>query len=313
MIRHELRMPHPSEVSRFVVWDLTNARHRIENAAGAEVSSGAGPRVSRGIEGMKHPSVEAFTRETPRGSGQVRTGTRVKARPAFLPLVFGDLGAEWEQVQSFFWSCLSPDRYAAWRVYRSDGTWRELMVTLDPSDDGYVMDPSQVRTIERLDLIADDPFWLGPEQVAATVAQASDALFFGPGGAPPFNIVSGSQDGSTGLTVAGDVKVWPVLTVQGPASAFRTAPLFETRSVEGAITVDASQKLVIDFDPRSQAALLRPKAADSGGSNVTAQLTGRAFYPIEPSFSSGVMVVLLSMVGAGQATLSYRPKYWRAV
>lgn len=315
MIRHELRAPHPFEVSRFVVWDLTAGMYRVENAAGTVVSTGVGVRLlDRGVEGMGHPKADVFARVTPRGSGQVRTGTRANVRSAFLPVLLDLKGDAWVTVQRLLWACLSPDRTASWRVYAPDGSWRELNVYLDPADSVYALDPSEFAAPLGLALVADDPFWLGPEQVAATVAEVSGDLFFGPDeSAPPFHVVSGNQDGSTSLVVGGDVDVWPVLTVEGPASGFRVQSLFSSSSVAGAVTVGSTQKLVIDFDPRSQAAMLRPKSATTGGTNVTAQLTGRAFFPIEPNVSDQMMVVLLTMIGAGQATLSYRPKFWRAV
>ena len=313
MIRHELRMPHPSEPARFMVWDLIDGLYRVENAAGVTVGGGNGPALSSGeVEGMGHPNVDVFGRETPRTPGRVRTGTRAKVRTAFLPLILDVQGAEWVAVQRLFWSCLSPDRTVVWRVYAPDMSWRELNVYLDPTDFPHRFDPSKMLQRFGVTLSADDPFWLGPEQVAATAAEPSGALFFG-NGAPAFNISAGSQDGSTALTVAGDVDVWPVLTVQGPASGFRVAPLFDPGEVTGAVNVSASQKLVIDFDPRSQAAMLRASSATSGGTNVTTQLTTRKFFPVAANVSTQSMVVLLSMIGAGRATLTYRPRYWRAI
>ncbi|MDI6024460.1 hypothetical protein QBL02_13010 [Leucobacter sp. UT-8R-CII-1-4] len=313
MIRHELRMPHPFQQSRFVVWDLTDGICRIENAAGVTVETTAGATVlDRGIEGMGHPKAEVFASETPRSPGRRRTGTKAVERSAFLPVVINARGAEWTTIQGFLWSCLSPDREAFWRVHAPDGSWRELAVFLDPSDSVYRLDPTEFASALGIGLVADDPFWLGPEQVAATAAEPSGALFFG-NGAPSFNISAGSQDGSTALTVAGDVDVWPVLTVQGPASGFRVAPLFDPGEVTGAVNVSAAQKLVIDFDPRSQAAMLRASSATSGGTNVTAQLATRKFFPVAANVSTQSMVVLLSMIGAGRATLTYRPRYWRAI
>lgn len=313
MIRHELRMQHPFEVSRFLVWDVGEGTYRVENAAGVTVSSGLGPVLSGGnVEGMGAPGIDVFGRETPRSPGRTRTGTRAKVRTAFLPLLWNFTGSAWVEVQRLFWACMSTDRTFVWRVYAPDGTWRELNVYLDPTDYPHGTDPTLLKHHFGLSLTADDPFWLGPEQVAATAAEPSGALFFG-NGAPAFNISAGSQDGSTVLTVAGDVDVWPVLTVQGPASGFRVAPLFDPGEVTGAVNVSAAQKLVIDFDPRSQAAMLRASSATSGGTNVTAQLATRKFFPVAANVSTQSMVVLLSMIGAGRATLTYRPRYWRAI
>ncbi len=314
MIRHELRMSHPHQAGRFVVWDLTEARYRIETAAGAVVSSGIGPRVATGIEGMGGPGIDVFARETPRGAGRVRTGTRPTARSAFLPVVFSQTGQDWVTVQRLFWACLSPDRESAWRVYAPDGSWRELLVFLDENATVYAHDPTQIRQIVGVALTADNPFWMGPEQTAVTAVQPSVEPFFGgSNAAPPFYIVPGAQDGSTGLTVAGDVEAWPTLTILGPASAFSTQPLFVEAAVSAEIPVSGSEQLVIDFDPTAQAAMLRAKTATSGGTNVTAQLTGRAFFPIAPTFEPDVQVVLLTLAGAGEARLTYRPKYWRAI
>lgn len=312
MIRHELRMPHPTEASRFVVWDLSAGERRVENAAGAVVSTGPGPIVlNRGIEGMGHPKVDVFSRTAPRRPGRTRTGTRGEVRSAFLPIYLDLRGNDWVMAQRFFWECLSPDRVATWRVTAPDSTWRELPVYLDPEDTKYSLDPSDFATVLGLSLVADDPFWLGPEQVGVTVAEASSTPFFGTGGAPPFNITSGSSSGWAEFSILGDVEVWPLLEVVGEASGFRIAEQSGSM-VSGAVTVPDGQKLVIDFDPLSQAAMLRPVSSSSGGTNVTGQLTDRRFFPIRPSFP-GVQIIELSMIGAGEARLSYRPRYWRAV
>ncbi len=313
MIRHELRMPHPFQQSRFVVWDLTAGVCRIENSAGITVETMIGAAVlDRGIEGMGNPKVDVFAAETPRSQGRRRTGTRANERSVFLPVTINARGAEWVTVQGFLWSCLSPDREAFWRVYAPDGSWRELAVYLEPSDTVYRLDPTEFVSTFGIGLVADDPFWVGPEKVAATVAESSGLSFFGDG-APSFNISAGSQDGSTVLEVAGDVDVWPVLTIQGPASGFYTVPLLDSGEVSGAVEVSGAQKLVIDFDPRSQSAMLRASTATTGGTNVTRELASRKFFPIKANLSSQNMAVVLTMVGAGRATFSYRPRYWRAI
>lgn len=318
MITHELHAAHPdaaiSGAPTDVVWNLTEGT-RTDYRNGVVVGNGPGPMATAdGIEGMGHPKVDVFARETPRGAGRVRTGTRARERSAFLPLVFIQRGQEWIDSQKLFWRCFSPDRTASWRVISPDGTWRELIVYLDPQDTIYPRDPTAIRQVLGLALLAELPFWLGPEQVAVTASDAGMVPFFGEAGnAPPFYIQPGSSTAGSAFTVAGDVDVWPVLTVMGPSSGFQVQELFEGYGVVGGISVPSGQKLVLDFDPTAQAAMRRPANATSGGTNVTGQLTSREFFPIRPTFQPDVQVVLLSMVGSGYAQLSYRPRYWRAI
>lgn len=317
MISHELRSAHPdagiSGGPTHVVWNLTEGT-RTDYRDGVAVGSGPGPFVvADGIEGMGHAKVDVFARETPRGAGRVRTGTRAKERGAFLPLVFVQRGQEWVESQRLFWRSFSPDRLSSWRVILDDGSWRELLVYLDPRDTVYPRDPSVIRQVFAIAFDADMPFWLGPEQLAITANNAGGTPFFGnSGNAPPFHIQSGSNTAGEAFYVAGDMKVWPVLTVVGPATGFQVQRMNGGDGVIGGMNIPAGQKLVVDFDPTSQAAMLRPVNANSGGTNVTNQLTSRGFFPVEPTFQPNMQIVTISMVGDGYATLSYRPHYWRA-
>lgn len=317
MITHEIRCAHPDAGSAgaptHIVWNLTEGI-RIDMSGAAEVGRGVGPFVvGEDVEGLGDPEVDVFALSTPRSPGQRRTGSRAKTRSAFLPIVFEQLGQAWIDAQRLWWRCFSPDRPVQWRVVLDDGTWRELNVYLDPKDTIYSRNPTQIRQVLGLALEADEPYWLGPEQVALTSTQAGTTPFFGElGDAPPFYIQPAASTAGDAFQVMGDESVWPVLQVVGPASSFQVLELFETVGVVGAINVPAGQQLVINFDPTSQAAMLRPIGATSGGTNVTNQLTQRAFFPVEPTFSSGAQVVLLAMLGAGYARLTYRPKYRRA-
>lgn len=316
MIRHELRAPHPSIAGRWIVWDLTAGRYRVESGAGAEISTGIGPRVATGIEGMGGIKHDVYSRETPRGAGRVRTGTRARERSAFLPILFSQRGIDWVSVQRLFWKCLSPDRSITWRVYAPDDSWRELHVFLDEDDTVYPRDPTQIRQVVGVGLVADDPFWLGPTQTLVSSRQGSGQNFFGAAGsAPPFYIEPSGQSGSDFFVADGDELVWPVLTVVGPATGFEArgdGDGWYDRVVSSGMTVPAGQQVVLDFDPRAQAAMLRPATATSGGTNVTSQLARREFFPVDGSWLDG-NILALSMVGGGHMSLTYRPRYRRAI
>ena len=309
MIRHELITPGVGSGTQ-VVWDLT-AGTRVERDAGGVVTfTGTAPTVvADGVKGLGHPKFDVMGQESPRGHGRKRTGMRAKERPVFMPILFSELGEDWAEVQRLFWRCVTPDTPIRWRVTAPDGRVRELLCILDPEEVSYDLDPSIVYAVEPLDMVADDPFWVGDPQSALLAVAGDGTPFFGPSNfGPPLYIQPSSTNGQHRFMVDGDLEAWPVLTLTGPIPAWSVTGL-PSGSTVGGVPLLAGDKLVVDFDPTVHAAV---RSRSGVVTYVTDQLTQSNFFRLVAD-SMGGMEVETFVSGTGTMDLTYRPRYWRAV
>lgn len=311
MIRHEL-VTRPRSVAGVasIVWDLTDGIRREYDSAGALLLEGSGPRVvDRDVEGLGFVELDVYGREAPRVAGRKRTGIRAKSRATFLPVLFTELGVEWDDIQRRFSRSIAPPRPFIWRVTSPGGTVRELEVFLDPEDDEFSKDPSQIRQAIGVPGIADNnPYWMGEKQVVLEFVQGNGISFFGPDSAAPlFYIDAGSAEGEHEFIVDGDIDAWPVLEVEGPL-VWEVESLPSGRTV-GGLELITGDTLRIDFAPTSQTAIRTRGGVEEV---VTRLLPRREFFGLDPD-EDNVARVRVAVTGAGNLRLSYRPLYWKGL
>lgn len=292
------------------LWDLSNGKVRLD---------------AKGVEGLGQPVWNRQTISSAGSDGQRRTGqrSRANAREGYLPVILlGDDPGDWFTLSRSWWNSWDADTPGALRVTAPDGSYRFIECCL-LNDDTYapVQDPMVTSTEEAaVHWIADQPFWLGPQQTATfdvvdttIVVDPVTVDFFNGGAAPPFNLQPGSPGSTTvvadtanlGVSNPGDLDAWPLYTITGPVSSFSVT--INGHTVSGAINVVAGATLVVDTDPARQTAFLTTAAGVR--TNVTPQLTAVDFAPIDKGASA---VIAASAVGTGALVVSFYPRYKRA-
>lgn len=145
---------------------------------------------------------------------------------------------------------------------------------------------------------ADDPYWYGD------IIQQSFS-----GGAPvnwfamlPVQLGSASVLGDTTIDNVGDVKAWPIWTIQGPGSNPTLTNQRTNEVVSLAASLGAGDRVIIDTRPGYKT------VRGPNGLNYRRYLTDYALWGL----LAGKNSVTLSMSGATSAsyiTLAYRPAY----
>ena len=267
-----------------------------------------GPVALRpGLMGLMDPESEFFGRSTPALDGRRITGHRHSERRVFWPLVIAAAsGLDWLTIRRAFFASLSYSVDGTFTVTADDGQVRTLRLHLGEQDDrGYDIDPALI-PFERLDveMVADDPWWKGP-QVVAEFAPVGDVLpFFAVTTDRVFNLMSSNTVDSATVANPGDVDAWPKYTITGPASEFSAT--ISGGIVSSTTEVIAGAVLVIDTDPTVQRAVLTVAGVDS---TVTRDLVGVNWRPVP---SGGSVSLDVSLIGTGSLVVSFMPRFFRA-
>jgi len=182
------------------------------------------------------------------------------------------------------------------RVLRADGTWRQLacsyLAGLEQTDDpGYGL----TAQLAVLSLVARDPWWYGPSQVALSFAYTAIRNYLA-----PYETVSPTHTtGAQALTIDGDVDASPTWTLTGPAASYTVGVPGRTFTF-GALA--AGEKVVVNVGRRT--------VTDGTGANRFGGLTlpGSQLFTLP----AGVNRLTVDLTGAqpGAAVdLTYQPRY----
>jgi hypothetical protein len=263
--------------------------------------------INEAIEGMGAPPMSAFVRQSAALDGQTLSGFRAKAREVFWPIAIDSDADSWQSLQAAFWASLPFGRTGVWSVTAPDGTVRYLACRFVSEDNtGYSNDPSVYGfEVRGINLVADDPFWRGPE-VSKTFQTAEDSVpFFETGPTHVFNLMSSSTTASATVTNSGEVDSWPLWTVTGPATGFSLG--VDGSFISGVVAVPDGQYLVINTDPSVQVARLH----DGASSTVVpfSSFTSIVFARIPQGESVPLEIVLQ---GSGSVNISFEPGFRRA-
>lgn len=277
-----------------VTWDLIDGPVALMNA---------------GIQGLGMPTAYDTTRKTALVHGQTLQSWRLEPRELFLPITFKD-AAELDVtgLQRAFWDGLRFGEYGTLTVTDSNGGVRSIDARfVSDNDVTFTLDPEAITHQYRpygIRMVADYPFWYGPEQsFTFGLGPEGTATFFGNGSsATPFYIVKSTGGADTTLTNNGDMDAWITWTITGPMTSFDLE--IDGKHVGGPIPLTGSETLTIETSPLNQIAYKQD------GTKVTRLLTSADFAPI-PATGSPVNVGI-DVVGTGNITASFNPIYWRA-
>lgn len=275
-------------------WDLRTGDVRLTNG---------------GIEGLMSFKFDSFTTDSAARDGQRFQGWRAGPRSVLLPVLLGrgDMTElDWLATERAWWRTMRPGQYGTLTVTGPDGGVRQIKLRfVDDGGHAHAIDPTRKKlTGYALNMIADDPYFYGPNPWSLTFApSAEQPSFFSTGSV--FGIASSfTADGAT-LTNPGDVDAYPVYELAGPLTAFKITN--DKAVLSGNITVGATQKLVIDNSPVMQTAYLYN--ANGTYTNVLPQLTSFGFGSIKPGTDIKLGVLL---TGTGTLTVSGQPRYFKA-
>jgi hypothetical protein len=258
-----------------------------------------------GVEGLGVAKTKAFVRQTPALAGQRFTGFSAEPRDVFWPIAIDSSVDGWKANQARLWGSLVPGEYGVWTV-TLDGVSRTLECRF--SGDGgvpYTGDPS-VKGLESagISLVADDPWWKGPQFLAQFQPVEDVRPFFAVTSDRVFNLMSSSTVASATVANSGDVEAWPKYTITGPVSEFSATisggiVSSVTNVVDGAV-------LVIDTDPTVQRAVLTVAGV---ASTVTRDLVGVDWRPVP---AGGEVSLDVTLQGTGSLVVSFLPRFYRA-
>jgi hypothetical protein len=260
---------------------------------------------ARGVVGLGSMDSDSYVRQTPALSGQRFTGFRELARDVFWPLTINGSNNSWSVLQGQFWATMRPGKYGVWRVTAPDGSYRELTCRYVPAPSTFTQDPAFLGIeFTSADLVADDPWWKGPQFLAQFQPVEDVRPFFAVTSDRVFNLMSSSTVASAAVSNSGDVEAWPKYTITGPVSEFSATisggiVSSVTNVVDGAV-------LVIDTDPTVQRAVLTVAGVDS---TVTRDLVGVDWRPVP---AGGSVSLDVTLQGTGSLVVSFLPRFYRA-
>lgn len=274
-----------------------------------DLISGPVALTTAGVQGFGMPVAFDTTRKTALVHGQTFQSWRLEPREIFLPVTFQDSAEiDVNVIQRDWWAGLAIGEYGTLSVTDSNGAVRSIQARfVDDANMTYNVDPYApmlgLRTAG-INLVADYPWWQGPEQsFSFGLGPEGTATFFGNGSsATPFYIVKSTGGADTTLTNDGDQDAWITWTIEGPATSFDLE--IGGHHVAGDIVVATGDTLTIETSPLNQIAYL------SDGTKKTRYLTAADFAPI-PATGAPVNVGI-DVVGTGTITASFSPVYARA-
>lgn len=289
MIRHEWYAPDAP------VFDFTDPQQPfwLTNAA---------------VEGMGYGERQDFVRELASGDGQTYSGSRLRAREVFWPIVFdpGSTGLSMTVWNNIFWGLFRPGAYGLWRVTNTEtNTWRELACRL--VDDGYAPDRDPLLEFRPqrfgMTLVADDPWWKGTPSTRTFGVAQNPVEFYNTTNTHVFNIMSSNTAASATITNTGEVTAWPKFRIDGPIDSFDIGLDGTTAGrVAGTFTIPNGSSLYIDSDPRRQTIVMN-------GDNMWPRMSQVGFRSVAPGQDRSIDVQLN---GTGALTVTVEPRFYRA-
>lgn len=263
------------------------------------------------IRGLGKVKTVQQTRETALTDGQTLLGVRRVARTVLMGVEVnpGLPKAEWAAWDKAWWQSLDAENAGTLHVTDEFGEVRHIALRfVDDGDLEFDRDPALVGiTSAVVELVADQPYFLG-DVVRYEVEPPPPPLdFFGPDGVGPlFFIESATTTDATIVANPGDTDVWAVWEQFGPSTAFSFTVAGEVLS--GSVDVPDGSRLEIDTRPNRKTARLF--AADGSWQDVFRQLDSFNFARIPKGQAVPVEIV---GTGSGSIIVSFTPMYERGI
>jgi hypothetical protein len=255
------------------------------------------------VVGLHLPGYDRLTSTSPARAGSRHRGSRAQERRIEWPLLVwsDDDSAAWRERDRAFWSSLDVDRPGTWVVQAPKGGQTFEIECRLVSDGGFAFsqDPSKAGwALYQVELVANDPYWLGAEISSSWANRAADP-FFGSDGA--LHIASSATLVDATMSNPGEVSAWVSWTLEGPF----TTPVSIT--VDGGTiktpTIAAGSVLEINTDPGIATAYL-------DGVDVSGLVDPWDPRPLPPGQD---VPVAITAEGFGSISARFRPKYRRGV
>jgi len=269
-----------------------------------------GYRVTKGATGLGMPAVELTLDETPLLDGADVSDVYAPPRPIQLPILIlaSDVAGYRERVLALV-HAVSYGQQCHLEVRQADGQRRRIPVWYSGGLEGAEDKDTGGETWMRLVLkaLAPMPFWFDPVPIVYRYEYSSGTppVFLGD---PflPMKLAAGTVLGSTQIINPGDVKAWPVWTIEPPADEVTLTDTDADRTIELAGEVTSGQTLTIVTQPRFTDVRL------SDGTDYWPTLTGKpSFWPVRPGTTN--IELMLTGASTGSAVeVSFNPRYWSA-
>ena len=284
------------------VWDIGDAS--------------SGVRLGQGVRGLNMPPQQRYSDKSPGVDGSRNRGFRVDERPVFWPMrVYTPTqrSQAWLDYDSAFWNTMHPEYLGTWRVVQPGGRSRTLRVRFESDNDHtFTTDPALLGWVRYgIDLIAEQPYWLG-EPITRGFAAPADVPFFPEdNGDFVLQISPGSTLAEFSTDNPGQVPAYPVYNILGPTDSVTI------NGTEIPFPISAGKAIIIDTDPSQQTALDAVVTIGADGKPVytltgverTADLGAVNFAPVQPGMEVSLPIV---MNGAGAVAVDLTPRYFRA-
>lgn len=266
----------------------------------------SGLSLMAGARGLLEPPIVRYSTKPGAINGSLHRGSIYDERDCFWPLkVFnGDGSQAWLAHNRAFWQTMDKDRPGSWVVTQPSGEKRTLSVRFNGlSEDALDDDLGLVaRQLFGINLVAENPFWMG-EPLVQTFNNAAPQSFYGGSGGggfgPPYYLSAGVTIATATISNVGDVDVWPVWTVRGPSTDA------VVNGVGFPMDLTAGQWVRINTDPTDQVAV------DHAGVDRTAELTNFNNFAEIPRGQTVPLTITMS--GAGSVSVEVTPAYrWAA-
>lgn len=268
-----------------------------------------GVRVRAGVEGFGL-TPRSVTRQPLATGGSFYRWSHAEERLLVLPLTLEAEPGELYKLQREVYSVFAETAPTAGvptpgtlRVTREDGSWREIHAVyldgLQGTDEGSL---GQQIAQPVLTLVAADPWWYGPNTVAAEFATIAEGRsYFN----PYETVSSGRTLGDIELDIIGDAPVSPVWTVTGPAAVVNVR--YTAGNPQWQLAgLDAGEVITINVQDYT--------VTDQDGNNRLGELNWptSSLFTLAPGRNLLTITITGGEPDASKVLLEYRPRWGSA-
>lgn len=293
-------------------WEISDPQERLVNGVPVIESGVFIPR--EGVRGMNMPPIQRYKSESAMVAGSRYRGSRTQEREVFWPVMIStDVSSSvMREREDAWWKTMHPAKPGRWWVYAPDGTYRSLSLRFDGDGDGaFDSDPLYFgRAVYGITLVAEQPYWEGPDVTRRWGLVTTAGMFAGPG---IINISAGQALDNATIPNPGDVAAWPVWTIVG---GFTSATVgVDGKLIEVPFALTADRKLVIDTRPdRLTAYEYAATDADLSGSYIdrTDDIGAAVFGAVPDGTAVPLTITVNGADTNAYATATLTPLYFRA-
>lgn len=203
-----------------------------------------------GVRGLGSARSERHSTSSPAVAGSSYQGSSFLDREVMWPVkVWHDGGSTaWMERDRAFWKTMDPKDTGVWTVVHPDGNHRSLALRfVDDGDHVRARNPLRLGWDRyNINLIAEQPFWVGAPVVRSFIGEAPPPPFFGNDG-PIVHIASDFSAANARMDNPGDEESYPRWFIDGDTSSAHVGVGDEVVHVP--FPVDAGKCLVIESDP----------------------------------------------------------------